>query len=87
MTEVEARAVGQRFGAFADQFAPCFDRHMRRDAASRYLEGLVNDSARKSTQAMHGRSSDTGSYQALHDTLAVGRRSCQGAPARRDRGP
>ena len=65
MTESDARAVLQRFGTFADQFAPCFGRHVQRDAASRYLAGLVNDSTRKSMQAMHGRLSDAGSYQAL----------------------
>jgi len=65
VTEADARAVLHRFGAFADQFAPCFGRHVQRDAASRYLAGLVNDSARKSMQAMHGRLSDAGSYQAL----------------------
>ena len=65
MTEDEARAVLQRFGQFADQFADCFGRRVQRDAASRYLAGLVNDSARKSMQAMHGRLSDAGTYQAL----------------------
>jgi hypothetical protein len=35
------------------------------DAASRCLAGLVNDSTRKSIQAVHGRSSDAGSCQAL----------------------
>jgi SRSO17 transposase len=63
--EHEARAVLQRFGEFADQFAECFGRRVQRDAASRYLAGLVNDSARKSMQAMHGRLSDAGTYQAL----------------------
>ena len=77
MTEADARAVLQRFGAFADQFAPCFGRHVQRDALSRYLAGLVNDSARKSMQAMHGRLSDADSYQALqrfitHSPWAVG---------------
>ena len=65
MDEHEARAVLQRFGEFADQFAECFGRRVQRDAASRYLAGLVNDSARKSMQAMHGRLSDAGTYQAL----------------------
>jgi len=65
VTEADARAVLHRFGEFADQFAVCFGRHVQRDAASRYLRGLVNDSARKSMQAMHGRLSDAGSYQAL----------------------
>jgi SRSO17 transposase len=65
VTEDEARSVLQRFGEFADQFADCFGRRVQRDAASRYLAGLVNDSERKSMQAMHGRLSDAGTYQAL----------------------
>jgi len=48
VTEADARAVLQRFGAFADQFASCFGRDVQRDAARRYLAGLVNDSTRKS---------------------------------------
>lgn len=47
MNEDGARAVLQRFGQFADQFADCFGRSVQRDAASRYLAGLVNDSERK----------------------------------------
>jgi len=65
VTEADVRAVLRRFGAFADQFAPCFGRDVQRDAASRYLAGLVSYSARKSMQAMHGRLRDAGSCQAL----------------------
>ncbi|MDQ3673625.1 MAG: IS701 family transposase [Gemmatimonadota bacterium] len=65
MTEQSARALLRRFGQFADQFADCFHRRAQRDAASQYLDGLFNDSERKSMQAMHGRLSDPGSYQAL----------------------
>jgi SRSO17 transposase len=65
VNEDGARAVLQRFGQFADQFADCFGRSVQRDAASRYLAGLVNDSTRKSMQAMHGRLSDAGTYQAF----------------------
>ena len=85
MTEDEARAVLQRFGAFADQFAGCFGRRVQRDAASRYLAGLVNDSARKSMQAMHGRLSDAGTYQALQHFITDSpwsTRADVGAPAR-----
>jgi hypothetical protein len=35
----------------------------RSAAASQYLDGLLNDSERKSMQAMHGRLSDPGQYQ------------------------
>ena len=65
MTEAWARSVLQRLGQFADQFADCFGRRVQRDAASQYLEGLFNDSERKSMQAMHGRLSEPGTYQAL----------------------
>jgi SRSO17 transposase len=65
VTEGWARAVLQRFGQFADRFADCFGRGVQRDAASQYLEGLFNDSERKSMQAMHGRLSEPGTYQAL----------------------
>lgn len=65
MTERSARALLQRFGQFADQFGTCFNRAAQRDAATQYLDALFNDSARKSMQAMHGRLSDPGSYEAL----------------------
>jgi hypothetical protein len=62
VTSAEARAILQRFGECADLFADCFGRRVQRDAARRYLAGLVNDSARKCMQAMHGRLSDAGTY-------------------------
>lgn len=65
MTASSARALLQRFGQFADQFADCFTRQPQRAAATQYLEGLFNDSERKSMQAMHGRLSDPVSYEAL----------------------
>ncbi len=69
MTDRSARALLRRFGAFADRFAGCFSRHPQRAAASQYLEGLFNDSERKSMQAMHGRLSDPVSYQALQQFI------------------
>jgi SRSO17 transposase len=48
-----------------DGFSACFSRRAQRKAASRYLDGLFNDSERKSMEAMHGRLSDPGTYQAL----------------------
>jgi SRSO17 transposase len=65
VTDRSARALLRRFGEFADRFAGCFSRHPQHAAASQYLEGLFNDSERKSMQAMHGRLSDPISYQAL----------------------
>lgn len=65
MTVASARALLRRFGEFADRFADCFSRRAQQRAASQYLDGLFNDSERKSMQAMHGRLSDPISYQAL----------------------
>lgn len=91
MDEARARALLRRFGQFADQFADCFGRRVQRDAASQYLEGLFNDSERKSIQAMHGRLSDPVSYQALQhfvthspwDANRLWRRLREGVPDRR----
>ena len=65
MTEASARAWLRRFGQFADRFGECFSRRAQRNAASQYLDGLFNDSERKSMQAMHGRLSEPGSDEAL----------------------
>jgi len=61
----DARALLERFGTFVDQFGLCFNRRPQRAAARRYLDGLFNDSTRKSMQAMHGRLSDPATYQAF----------------------
>jgi len=76
VTEARARNVLTRLGTFLDQFTRCFGRHAHRTYASRYLQGLLNDSERKSMQPMHGRLSDPGSYQGLqhfitHSSWAV----------------
>jgi SRSO17 transposase len=76
VTEPAARALLTRLGAFLDQFAGCFGRRAHRRYASRYVQGLLNDSERKSMQAMHGRLSDPGDYQGLqhfitHSSWAV----------------
>ena len=76
MTTARARALLTRLGTFLDQFTVCFGRHAHRTYASRYLQGLLNDSDRKSMQPMHGRLSDPGSYQGLqhfitHSSWAV----------------
>jgi SRSO17 transposase len=63
--DTAARELLIRLGTFLDQFAGCFSRRAQRGYASRYVQGLLNDSERKSMQAMHGRLSDAGSYQGL----------------------
>ena len=65
MTTGPARALLRRLGQYLDGFSACFSRQPQREAASQYLDGLLNDSERKSMQAMHGRLSDPGQYQAL----------------------
>jgi len=65
VTEARARALLTRLGTFLDQFTTCFGRRAHRTYASRYLQGLLNDSDRKSMQPMHGRLSDPGSCQGL----------------------
>ena len=65
MTTGPARALLQRLGQYLDEFSACFSRQPQRAAASQYLDGLFNDSERKSMQAMHGRLGDPGDYQAL----------------------
>lgn len=65
MTTGPARALLRRLGQFLDGFSACFSRRAQRDAASQYLDGLFNDSERKSMQAMHGRLSEPRQYQAL----------------------
>jgi SRSO17 transposase len=62
-----ARAVLERLGKFLDRFAGCFGRRTQREGASRYLQGLLNDSSRKSMQPMEARLplNDAASYQRL----------------------
>jgi SRSO17 transposase len=65
MTTDSARALLRRLGVYLDGFSACFSRQPQREAASRYIDGLFNDSERKSIQAMHGRLGDAGQYEAL----------------------
>ena len=65
MTTGPARALLRRLGRFLDGFSACFSCQPQPEAATQYLDGLFNDSERKSMQAMHGRLSDPGQYQAL----------------------
>jgi SRSO17 transposase len=73
VNEATARAVMERLGAFLDLFEPCLSRRVQRRSASRYVEGLLNDSERKSMQAMHGRLADPGSYQGLQHFITHAR--------------
>ena len=65
MTTGSARALLRRLGRFLDGFSACFSRQPQREAATQYIDGLFNDSERKSMQAMHGRLGAPRDYQAL----------------------
>lgn len=65
MTTGPARALLRRLGLFLDGFSACFSRRPQREAATQYINGLFNDSERKSMQAMHGRLGEPRDYQAL----------------------
>jgi len=65
VTTGPARALLRRLGLFLDGFSACFSRQPQREAATQYIDGLFNDSERKSMQAMHGRLGDPRDYQAL----------------------
>jgi len=60
-----ACALLARLGEFLDPFVQELGHRAQRDGASRYVRGLLNDSERKSIQALHGRLSDAGAYQGL----------------------
>lgn len=91
MEYAAARALLERLGEFLDQFVSCFGRRVQRRGASRYVRGLLNDSERKSIEALHGRLNDAGSYQGLQhfithspwDTARVWRRLRAILPVRR----
>jgi SRSO17 transposase len=67
-----ARAVLERLGKFLDRFAGCFGRRTQRHGASRYIQGLLNDSTRKSMQPMEARLplNDAASYQRLQHFIS-----------------
>ena len=73
MTDPAARALLKRLGTFLDRFVGCFGRRAHRQYASRYIQGLLNDSEGKSMQPMHGRLSDPGSYQGLQHFITHSR--------------
>jgi SRSO17 transposase len=72
LTVSSARAVLERLGKFLDRFAGCFGRRAQRDGASRYIQGLLNDSSRKSMQPMEARLplNDAASYQRLQHFIS-----------------
>lgn len=61
----KTRGLLDHFGTFVDGFGVCFSRRPQREAARCYLDGLFNDSERKSMQAMHRRLSDSAAYRPL----------------------
>lgn len=55
----------RRLLTWLEQFRPCFGHRAQRLALRRYVQGLLSDSDRKSMQAMLGRVTEPGSYQAF----------------------
>jgi SRSO17 transposase len=60
-----ATAWLRRLLTWLEQFEDCFGRQSQRGALRRYITGLLNDSRRKSMEAMWARLSDPGTYQAF----------------------
>jgi SRSO17 transposase len=60
-----ATAWLHRLLTWLEQFEDCFSRQSQRGALRRYVSGLLNDSRRKSMEAMWARLSDPGTYQAF----------------------
>jgi SRSO17 transposase len=67
-----ARAVLERLGTFLNRFTGCFGRRTQREGASRYVQGILNDSSRKSMQPMEARLplNDAASYQRLQHFIS-----------------
>jgi SRSO17 transposase len=55
----------RRLLLWLEQFEDCFGRQSQRGALRRYVSGVLNDSRRKSMEAMWARLSDPGTYQAF----------------------
>jgi SRSO17 transposase len=60
-----ATAWLHRLLTWLEQFEGCLSRQRQRGALRRYVTGLLNDSRRKSMEAMWARLSDPGTYQAF----------------------
>jgi SRSO17 transposase len=60
-----ATAWLRRLLTWLEQFEDCLSRQSQRGALRRYVTGLLNDSRRKSMEAMWARLSDPGTYQAF----------------------
>jgi len=65
-----ATAWLKRLLAWLERFEPCFGRASQRGALRRYVQGLLNDSRRKSMEAMWARLSDPGTYQAFQHFIS-----------------
>ena len=65
MLDRTATAWLRRSLTWLEQFEDCFGRQSQRGALRRYVSGLLNDSRRKSMEAMWARLSDPGTYQAF----------------------
>ena len=65
MLDKRAWGILHRLTRWVDRFKVCFGNRAQKASLPRYVEGLLNDSARKSMQAMHARLMDPAAYQAF----------------------
>lgn len=65
MLDKTSWSVLRRLTRWVDQFKECFGHQAQEISLKYYVEGLLNDSARKSMQAMHARLTDPVPYQAF----------------------
>ena len=65
MNVVAVERLLARSAAFLDQFSGCFGRRTQRDAAKRYVRGLLSEKPRKAMLAMVEALSSTARYQTL----------------------
>lgn len=65
MLDRTATAWLRRLLTWLEEFEDCFGRQSQRGALRRYVRGLLNDSRRKSMEAMWARLSAPGTYQAF----------------------
>ncbi len=65
MLDKSSWSVLRRLTRWVDQFKVCFGHRAQEVGLQHYVKGLLNDSARKSMQAMHARLMDPAPYQAF----------------------
>ncbi len=91
MLDKRSWSILRRLARFLEPFKACFGHRAQTAGLQQYVEGLLNDSARKSMQAMHARLTDPVPYQAFQhfvthapwDPMPVWRKLLERLPERR----